>query len=171
MICSKLKANSPPRAIPSLFFFLTLANNPAPSLQRALQRGKDRLFTHWRRHFIQLGSRCNNGLPVAMERKVALSNLQLFVSFLGRAKWPQLAPKDLFWNGKMVATQHVKVLQRQADQVGDRVLRGLRKCFLTVRSVAASRCGSAGFCVRRVQRNDGAQERSRGCKERQAVMT
>ena len=61
-----------------------------------------------------------HGLPVAMERKVALSNLQLFVSFLGHAKWPQLAPKDLFWNGKMVATQHVKVLvteRRESSEV------------------------------------------------------
>ena len=32
------------------------------------------------------------GLPVAMERKVALSDLQLFVSFLGHAERPQLAP-------------------------------------------------------------------------------
>ena len=48
------------------------------------------------------------------------------------------------------------VLQRHADQVGDRVLRGLRQCFLTVRSVAASRCGSAGFCVRRAAKETTA---------------
>jgi hypothetical protein len=32
------------------------------------------------------------GTPIAMERKVALSDLQLFVSFLGHAERPQLAP-------------------------------------------------------------------------------
>ena len=68
----------------------------------------------------QKGAPTGHGPPVAMERKVALSNLQLFVSFLGHAKWPQLAPKDLFWNGKMVATQHVKVLvteRRESSEV------------------------------------------------------
>jgi hypothetical protein len=45
-----------------------------------------------------------------MERKVALSDLQLFVSFLGKTERPQFAPEDLFWNREMVAAQHVKVL-------------------------------------------------------------
>ena len=45
-----------------------------------------------------------------MERKVALSHLQLFVSFLKNAERPQLVPQDLFWNREMVATEQVEVL-------------------------------------------------------------
>ena len=36
------------------------ADNPAFPCKEPSNGGKDRLFTHWRRHFIQLGSRCNN---------------------------------------------------------------------------------------------------------------
>jgi hypothetical protein len=42
------------------------------------------------------------GLPVAMERKVTLTDLQL-ISFIGHAERTQHAPKDLFWNGEMGA--------------------------------------------------------------------
>jgi hypothetical protein len=46
----------------------------------------------WGRRWITLLRLVYHGLPVAMERKVALSDLQLFVSFLGHAERPQLAP-------------------------------------------------------------------------------
>jgi hypothetical protein len=55
-----------------------------------------------------------------MERKLALSNLQLVVSFLKNAERPQLAPQDLFWNREMVATQQVEVLvteRRESTEV------------------------------------------------------
>jgi len=57
--------------------------------------------------------RSNLGLPAVMERKLTLAKLgdqQLFISVVGIAERPQLAPQDFFWNGEAVATQHIKVL-------------------------------------------------------------
>ena len=51
-----------------------------------------------------------SGRAVAMERKVTLSDQQLFISVVEVAERPQLAPQDFFWNGEVVATQHIKVL-------------------------------------------------------------
>lgn len=45
-----------------------------------------------------------------MERKVTLNDQQLFISVVEVAERPQLAPQDFFWNGEVVATQHIKVL-------------------------------------------------------------
>jgi hypothetical protein len=53
------------------------------------------------------------GLPVAMERKVTLTDLQL-ISFIGHAERTQHAPKDLFWNGEMGAAQHVGVIAERS---------------------------------------------------------
>ena len=45
-----------------------------------------------------------------MERKVTLSDQQLFIGVVEVAERPQLAPQDFFWTGEVVATQHIKVL-------------------------------------------------------------
>ena len=50
------------------------------------------------------------GRAVAMERKLTLSDQQLFISVVEVPERPQLAPQDFFWNGEVVATQHIKVL-------------------------------------------------------------
>ncbi len=51
-----------------------------------------------------------HGLPVAMEREVALSSLQALVSFLGKPERPQVALQNLFWNCKWQRTNMIRCL-------------------------------------------------------------